>query len=282
MQTVAGNEASGLCKEEYQAFMLYFVRPLVERAVRERLARENAMEPAPTYTVRRLKELGGKGTGEQDGVEHTLQEICDFWKAELNGAWVALLNEKWLPHIHAESGFHVQFSAYKPTCWREHSSQDASSVVPFFVTLDNCGVHSHWLSNAKGKIVGHEQQPGVPLLQRPTMPPQGHDAHQVVEHAIGATKGFVSTAMARAVRDNAPLSCKMLHEAVLEGAKLFTADSLARNLIRLRRCMRVVAAAKGDKIEWLEESVSIHGYWRGPMMRHALGTAGGFPPAAMA
>lgn len=282
MQTVEGDDAKGLCKEEFQAFMKYFVRPLVERAVRWRLREENQLAVTPTYTVRRLSDRGGGGIGEANGVEQTLQEICDYWKAELNGAYVALLNKMWHPHTHATGGA-VPLAAYKPTCWREKRSEDSAYIVPFFVTLDNHGVHSFYLSDDDGNIVGHEQQPGVPLLQLPTMPPQGHDAHQVVEHAIGTIKSHVTSELARAMRDNNALTCKLLHEAVLDGADLFDKSSLAKNLIRLRRCMRVVAAHEGVKVTWIEQNVWCHGMpMDGDQERYAMGTAGGFPPATLA
>ena len=179
-----GGEAGNICKAEFQAFMRYFVEPLVMKKLRRRLRHENAMSSVPTYEV--------KHAGMEDAQQRTLQQICDYWEAELNGAYVALVNRQWYPH-HCQGGkgkgkVYVPRSAYKPTCF------DGQQV--FFASLDNAGAHSHWLDDADGEREGHEVFPGVPLLQRVTMPPQGHDAHQVVEHAIGAIKGFIARVLA--------------------------------------------------------------------------------------
>ena len=65
-------EANMLCKAEYQAFMKYFVRPLVEKSLAARLQRENAAAAVPTYAVYK--------PGQEKPVYQTLQQICDFWR----------------------------------------------------------------------------------------------------------------------------------------------------------------------------------------------------------
>jgi hypothetical protein len=179
VQTVSGEEANNICKEEWQAFMKYFVRPMVERAVKTRLDNENKEAVVPTYTVHRKD----PGTEQMVTSEETLQQICDYWTRELNGAFVALAHKQW----YGEKL--VPMSAYRPTT--------ADGGTPFFVTLDNAAAHSHWL-DYNGKRIGHEPFPGVPQLQRPTIPSQEHDAHQVVEHAIGFIKSWVRKQLARA------------------------------------------------------------------------------------
>jgi hypothetical protein len=114
-------------------------------------------------------------------------------------------------------------------------------------------------------------------LQRPTIPPQGHDAHQVVEHAIGVIKSWVRKQLARARREERVLTCKMLAGAVKQGQARFTAHSLAKNLKQLHVCMRVVAAEKSEVVRWEREWVKKDGEVARKWM-HCQGTAGGFPP----
>ena len=275
MQTVDGGEAGNICKAEFQAFMRYFVEPLVMKKLRRRLRHENAMSSVPTYEVRHA--------GMEDAQQRTLQQICDYWEAELNGAYVALVNRQWYPH-HCQGGkgkgkVYVPRSAYKPTCF------DGKQV--FFASLDNAGAHSHWLDDADGEREGHEMFPGVPLLQRVTMPPQGHDAHQVVEHAIGAIKGFIARVLACACRNGELLTCSMLYDAAMKGAELYDDDSLDRNLVQLYDCLRVIAAEVDEVVElkrmgWIKDpNGGTDKVWGEKVMR-VRGTAGGFPPKCLA
>lgn len=264
VQRVDGDESCNICKEEFQAFIKWYVSPLVERKVKERLDRENAEAITPRYTVNKIGPDGVTAIPEQ----WTLQEICNFWQDELRGAFLGLRAKLW------ERRQKVCISAYEPTC-----RSTRGDPPPYFVTLDNAGAHSFWITIKPRK---HMERQGVSLLQLVTIPPQGHDAHQIVEHAIGAIKGWVNKQLRKCVREGRKPTQATLHRAVKEGMQRFHAGSLARNIRRLRDCMRVVAARQGDNIlftrevydkaedKWVEQQLC------------AKGTHGAFPPKTIA
>jgi hypothetical protein len=265
VQTAAGDEAEALCRGEVQAFMKYFARPLAEQCVRRRLRRENMQSPVPTYKVSRKAAMGGEAVISMQ----TLQQIHDFWKMQVEGAYTALVNGRWQPFAG------VPMQAYKPR--GQHVA---------FQTLDNAGMHS-WYEGVRGRNRKHLADPGFSLLQLPTLPPNGHDAHQIVEHAIGVTKGGAEKEL-KVIRDQGrTVYSEDLHDAMVTAAKQFDADSYARGILKLEQCLRVVAAEKDQEVKVVLYKV------QGRRAKHApvqvveqewvtQGTAGGFPPKCLA
>ena len=84
------------------------------------------------------------------------------------------------------------------------------------------------------------------MLQLITMPAQGHDAHPIVEHSIGTTKGHERGILRAAKKAVRVTSLSMLYDAVLAGADKFRADRVAKDIVRLRTCMLVVSAPVTD------------------------------------
>lgn len=267
LQRTDGAKAQNICKKEFQALIKYFVSPLVELRVQQRLVRENAEDVTPLYTVHKLSENGVTAIP----VQQTLQEICDYWRSQLNGAYVGLRAKLWYGHEN------VPMSAYEPSC----RGIAGAGHPPYFITLDNAGAHSFWLIAQPKAKRKHMRRMGVSLLQLVTMPPQGHDAHQII--GIGATKGHVNRRLAQLKREGTKPTQAMLHSAVREGMLLFTADSLARNIRRLRNCMRVVAAKERKQVRFTREvwSAKDGGQWIEKEM-WAYGTFGKFPPKTSA
>lgn len=224
LQKVNGEETSAICREEFQAFMKYFVDPLMQKAVRDRMAKEAlAGANAPTYD-----------SPVSDKKMNFTQVVCHT-KVKFQEAYNALEHEKWHPEKN------VSVLAYKPR------------AVPYYVTIDNAPCHSFWIDVYKKHLV----QPGVPLMHLIRMPPHGHDLHQLVEHANGVVKVHASKGMHRLVCEssgNHVLSADDVHELVQEGIKLFTAESHARNVRRWKECLRIVAARQGEIVEVVNSS----------------------------
>ena len=269
MQRVDGAKAQNICKYEFQALMEFFVSPLVELRVQQRLDLDNAATVTPLYTVHKLSDNGVTAIP----VQQTLQQICDYWRSQLNGAFVGLRAKLW------SGQSKVPRTAYEPSCRK----CAGAGHPPYFVTLDNAGAHSFWLVAKPKSKRKHMPRMGVSLLQLVTMPPQGHDAHQVIEHAIGAIKGHVNRRLRELKREGTKPTQAMLHDAVRAGMLLFNAGSLARNIKRLRNCMRVVAAKERMKISFTREvwSEKEGGQWIEKEM-WAYGTFGKFPPETIA
>ena len=264
VQCVDGDEPGNICKQEFQAFIRSYVSPLVERKVQERLDSEEEEAITPRYTVNKIGPDGVTAIPEQ----WTLQEICDFWQDELRGAYVGLRAKLW------ERRQKVSLKAYEPTC-----RSTRGNPPPYFVTLDNAGAHSFWLTIKPRK---HMLTQGVSLLQLVTMPPQGHDAHQLVEHAIGAIKGYVKKQLRKCVREGKKPTQATLHRAVKEGMLLYHAGSLARNIRQLRNCMRVVAARQGHNVTFTREVFDKREDKWVEKQLCAKGTHGAFPPKTIA
>ena len=262
-----GDEACNICKQEFQDFMKYYVAPLVELIIQERLDRENAKAIKPRYTVHKLGDDGIVAVPEQ----WTLQEICVFWRAELVGAYIGLRAGLWKGHQK------VHISAYEPTCRPGASGRHP----PYFITLDIAGAHSFWLCATSKKHMSMRDA-GLCLLQFVIIPPQGHDAHQIPEHAIGTIKGYVNKQLQLCLKAGKQPTQALLDRAVKDGMLLFGAASLARNIRRLRDCVRVVAARTKVRVtytrevfdkqqdKWIEQEL-----W-------AKGTYGAFPPKTIA
>lgn len=225
LQTVEGVESASICKEEWQAFMEYFVGPLMAKAINERLLRE--VLKAPSY--------------ESPAPNHaklTFAQVVAHTSKKLREANRALLARKW------EKAPNVSYKAYQP------------SEVPFFVTIDNASVHSYWIDLYKK----HLDWPGVSLLQLIRMPPHGHDLHQLVEHANGVVKSHVTKKIRALMRRTAGqhiISADDIHLFVQEGKVLFTAESHEKNIRRVFECLKVVVAEKGEKVQVLTGSGKI-------------------------
>lgn len=130
----------------------------------------------------------------------TLQQIVDHWSVQLQGAYTGLING----HRFGQQG--VKLSAYKPTVFEKDGTA-------FFLSFDNAGCHSFYVGGVKHGS-GHEHKPGVPLLQLITMPAQGHDAHQIVEHSIGTTKSNVRHVLRAAKKNGQRITLAMLYDVM--------------------------------------------------------------------
>lgn len=226
MQIADGSrESTAICREEWQAFCKYFVSPLVQKSIAERYARpESATEVLP----------------DADGM--TFRQVVDHWRQKLDGAYACVA-----PHTARvkEVRSDGQWRAYKNVPPEAYKPTTGAGQQPFFVTADRSGCHSFWL--VLDKV--HLSEPGIPLLQLIKAPPRGHDWHQIVEHAIGALKGYVYRCFGAARARGHALTTKLVAEAIAEGAKLFTAASWAANLPRLLTCLRLIAAPEGQLVE---------------------------------
>ena len=265
-----GEDAGNICKQEFQDFLKYYVGPLVERAVQQRLDRDNEAAVTPRYTVNKIGPDGVTAIP----VQWTLQQICDFWQAELIGAYIGLRAKLWYPDEH------VGYAAYEPTCRAERPRKHP----PYFVTLDNAGAHSMWLGADKGSKKKHMDMEGMgpSLLQLVTIPPQGHDAHQIVEHAISAIKAWVNKQLRLCLKAGKLPTQALLDSAVKQGMLRFDAGSLARNIRRLRDCMRVVAARTDKTVRYTREVYDNEEEKWVEKELFAQGTYGAFPPKTIA
>jgi len=215
-------EAGGFCRSEFQKFTEYFARRLIQKAIAARYALpESSTEKLPHG--------------------QTFCEVVDTWRSQLAGAYECL--RPYTTSVrNTEKGCwrtatNVPESAYKPTT--------GDGEWPFFVTLDRSTSHSFWITYKKK----HLESPGIPLLQSLKVPPRGHDAHQIVEHAIGAMKGHVYKVLGQARARGEKLTTALVRQAIEEGCRLFTAASWAANLPRLWNCLRLIAAPKGQPMQ---------------------------------
>ena len=233
VQTADGKPAQGAVKEEWQDFMRYFVVPLIEKRLQERLARESTMHEPPTYK-------------EHDPNEQpkTLAEIVNDVKNLFEDAWRGL-----------QSG-----------CWQAHASVNANAYhcslsCPFFVTMDNGPIHSFWDDSKPKKIV----DPGVCLLQCIFISPHGHDMHQVIEHCNSFVKRHTRKRLFRDV--DACLNaggewselkgCASIASSCTQYAAEFTAEMVDNNMPRLFNALRQIAADKGEKLELIERDGTV-------------------------
>ena len=238
-------EAGGFCRDEYQDFMTYFARPLIQKHIGERYA------------------LPESRTEKLPGCDQTFCEVVDTMRTKLQGAYECAVPGDTLvrdvPRGHWRVHNKVPLSAYKPTT--------GAGEWPFFVTVDRSTAHSFWI--VYNKV--HLDTPGIPLLQLLRVPPRGHDIHQIVEHAIGAMKVHVYKVLGTARAAGLELSTALVRQAIIEGCALFTAASWAANLPRLVNCLTLVAADQGEEVP--VTTVSKAGVERTSVQR---GTGGGY------
>ena len=236
VQTTDGvTTAQGLCREEWQAFCKYFLHPIMEKAVLDRL---------------RAEADGGK-TYACAGQQVTFAGLVEYWKTQLLAAYQGLRQGLW------KTAPNVSMENYKPT------------LLPYFLSYDNCTAHSFWVN--KGKQHLSRQEIPLSLLQLIRVAPCGHDMHQVVEHAIGVIKGHAHREMAKAGKEGVTLTSDMLFKAVQEGAKRFGPDSLDNNLVRLNHALNVISRELDDPYDFV---------YKGKTYR-VFGTAGSYAPIAL-
>ena len=216
VQTVGGTTAKGICKAEWQAYMKYYLHPLLEQAIQHRIRRE--------ANSNARYECGGEMVPFERVVQH--------WGKQLQAAYRGLRQDKW------QCSPGVEKDCYKPT------------EVPYFVSLDNAGCHSTWVGEAKDGVHLPRQEFPVSLLQMLTIHPKGHDVHQIVEHSIGAIKSHVEKGMARALLQGMPLTTDLMWDLVMEGAQLFTAESWDKNMKRLHHALEIIAADSNEVYEF--------------------------------
>lgn len=240
-----GTSAQAFAKDEFQAFMRHFVDPLMQKTLSERYDKE-------------------KNAPHSDGAPSKFCQVYDDYKYKLKATY--------------EQGQEFQGVESDELRWRACKDVPLSAYkprdVPYFVSYDRGNMHSFW--EGVGQKV-HERQPGVPLLHLLIMPTHGHDLHQIVEHAIGATKGHVNRELGRARALNRRPSTSMCYKAVMDGSELYTKESWDRNLARLQNCLRIVAAPWDKQLTVEFKTVD---RWGNEHVRTVtvMGTEGGYCP----
>jgi hypothetical protein len=239
VQNEQGNEAQGLCKHEFQEFMIHAVHPLLVKDVQDRL-KKNVQ-----YTV------SGK----------PLAEVVEEWRGMLRGAYEGLKEGLWRGRQGAD------IDAYK-------FDDDAT---PYFLTLDNCPSYSFLGPGGKVHNIELDKRFLFCLLQIYHMPPHGHDLHQLVEHAIGVIKRAVQKWLNNLSQNLATVSHAEVQAQLNEAAKSYDNLSWRKNVHRLFVCMKIVAADVNEFVQPTElklEEGELVVHSKGRKQR---GTAGGYP-----
>lgn len=203
------DEASGLCREEFQWFLRYFVDPLLQKTVRDRMQEE------PNAKKCML-----------NGVKVTFKELVDYWAKQLALAYDALTQGLWTSW--AKGACAIANNLYLPT------------LTPYFLSFDRSTAHSFWADTQQTIHISRADL-RVSLLQLIRICPHGHDIHQIPEHAIGCIKGFVRRGIAEAVKNGKELTMDYIFTLVHEGKELYTADSWDANLERFWHAVNIVA-----------------------------------------
>ena len=252
MQTVSDQaEASGFCKDEFQAWTAYCASRLIMKKIGERAQGDAAF-------AQLVKQ---QGAALDNAFKRCVEADTPAQKGD--GVWKAAPK--------------VPRSAYKPTTsgWetvgnRQDADRFKLARQPFFATLDRGTAQNFWTVYDKF----HLPEPPFPLLQCLRMPPRGHDLHQLVEHAIGVFKSAVQRALDRARRRHrcpTKLTTKQLVEAVKEGIAKFDAVSWDRNFPKLWECLAIVAADRGTVVKLTRKDAA------GKVSEvSVLGTGGGY------
>ena len=212
-KTVKGAEAHGLSKDEVQAFMQHFVAPLVQKTLRERYDQESS------------------------------EVVC-------NGKTFNAIYDEWRDLLHATYNRIQPYEGEDPDRWRAAKDVPLKAYeptdVPFFVTIDRAPAHSFYVGAG---YKHHLRDCGVPLLQLLIMPVRGHDLHQIVEHTIGCAKAHANRVLGAARANDVQPTTEMCYKAVMDGSKLYTADSWDRNLRRLQICLRIIASPRNETLQ---------------------------------
>ena len=233
MQTVDGDSSSALCKEEVQEFVRLYLIPKIQRALGERIAREDGLQETPQYEC-------------SDGSLRTLSEIVRELGVLLGDVYSGLCQGLWHRHDKA-----VPIEAYRPV----------TGMHSFFLSMDNGPAHSFWLGRRAEQR--HMQHVGCSLLQLIYMSPHGHDQHQIVEHSIGVIKRcarrLVKTwARQRPLSDVTPtVACRFMYDAVCEAAAQVSGAGISNGLPRLWNALKQIATPKGVFVELKERSGAV-------------------------
>lgn len=205
--------ASGLCREEYQWWIRYWLHPLLEKAVQDRLDAEE----------------GSGDLYECDGRRVTFRQLVEHWLAELKAAYLGLTKGDWKSW---NWQFKVPTDCYKPT------------DLPYFYSLDNASAHSFWMRYPVKHLPRDEM--GTSLLQGIRICPHGHDIHQIVEHSIGCIKRHVKNVIAKAAKQGRLLDTDELFREVHVGADEFGSSAWERNRRRLMHALEIISRDKNE------------------------------------
>lgn len=217
MQTQEGKVAQGLCKQEMQDFLRYFVHPLAEKCIKQRMQREAQMRKPPMYSC--------------CGKQMSFAEVVECWKQQLQAAYRGLQLGAWLPFRGVYKG------CYRPT------------DTPYFLSYDNASAHSFWRDKAQKKHMTRGEMQ-LSLLQIIRISPKGHDIHQVVEHSIGAIKRHVAAELVQATLHQEPIGTDLLWDLVQDGKLKYNAASWDANMVKLTWALEVIAADHTEVIEF--------------------------------
>lgn len=217
MQTQGGKVAQGFCKQEMQDFLRYFVHPLAEKCIQQRVDREARMQKPTLYSC--------------DGKQVAFGEVVEHWKKQLQAAYRGLELQAWLPFPG------VPKKCYQPT------------DTPYFLSYDNASSHSFWTDTAQSIHLPRRHLP-LSLLQIIRICPKGHDIHQLVEHSIGAIKKHVATELVQATLHQEPIGTDLLWDLVQDGMLKYNAASWKANLVKLECALQIIAADKTEVVEF--------------------------------
>lgn len=200
-----------------QDFLRYFVNPLAEKCIKQRMHREAQMQNPPMYCC--------------DGKHVPFAEVVEHWKHLLQAAYRGLEVGAWHPFRG------VYKSCYRPT------------ETPYFLSYDNASAHSFWRDTAQKKHMTRCEMV-VSLLQIIRISPKGHDIHQAVEHSIGAIKRHVAAELVQATLHQEPIGTDLLWDLVQDGKLKYSAASWKANMVKLTWALEVIAADHTEMIEF--------------------------------
>lgn len=215
MQNVDGKETQGVSREEFQAFIKYFVIPMIRKDIQKRLEEANAMPngiPPLSYS------------------QKPLAEVVSEWQSMLHGASLAYDRGKW------------------KSSYGNKAFKFAKDGVPFFLSLDRCPSYSFFIGKTRSKQIDCAEF-GISMLQILRIPPHGHDLHQIVEHAIGVLKHAVHVYL-----DNYPgiVRSQVVFSDVVtqmeQAMPTYGATAWYKNMHRLKSCLLVVAAPREENV----------------------------------
>ena len=111
---------------------------------------------------------------------------------------------------------------------------------------------------------------------------------RLVSTALALPRAVCGRRLRQAKLKGRLISLRLLYNGVLSGAAKFTAEAMARNLVQLRVCMKVVAAPTTERVYWSHQPKLVEGPGKQAckeprsVQRWCHGTDGGFLPALLA
>lgn len=246
VQTQKGGAPGGLCKEEFQDFMKYFVHPLLVKDVQDRLKQEEAAGGSKLHKVS----------------DKPLAEVVDVWRRKFHGAYLGFLRGAWV----ADKKHKPTLEAFKFEC----------DATPYLLTLDNARVYSFLGPVNQLHTLHLDMSFPFSLLQIFHIPPHGHDIHQIVEHAIGVIKNHVRKWLDALQENVTDIQHEQVFEQMLVGAKAFTNDSWRRNVHRLFQCLKIVAAERDEMVPITKLQLKGGVYSEVPTGKQRKGLAGSY------